>query len=369
MRPGCWYLEAAPIDGNRLVVELERLPVTIGRSPDCDVTIASERVSRVHARIEQTEGSGLVLVDLGSTNGTFHNRERVPQRGRIALKDGDILHFGNAELRLKWRGQRAGAPAARPVDIESTQVLGASLPLPEHFESHEKDFLLMLAGGMLRVAWQPIVRADNRETVAYEVLGRCAHPALPQSTVRLFSIAEHLDKEIELSQLFRRIGAHSAARKGPVKLFMNSHPKEMFCKSFYPSIQEIKAIAPEMELVIEVHEWAQVPDEMRTMLERLHALGVGFAYDDFGAGLSRLKEIADIPADVVKFDMSLIRDIDSAGAQKRQMLGKLVQMVADMGSQTLAEGVETEAEAEVCLQMGFDLFQGYLTGRPLIVDA
>ena len=63
--------------------------------------------------------------------------------------------------------------------------------------------------------------------------------------------------------------------------------------------------------------------------------------------------------------MSLIRDIDTALPQRQRVVAALVQMVRDLGIRSVAEGVETEAEADVCLQMGFDLGQGFLFGRPV----
>jgi len=361
-----WIFEAVPLAGNRLIIPIDQLPMTIGRSKDCDITIDSDRVSREHARIEAADELGLLLVDLGSTNGTFVNQKRVA--GRVFVKDGDILHFGKAELRLVLQQPGSEPMVQSREDRPTRATVLTEMNLPGHFEPLERDFLLMLAEHQLRVAWQPIVDARTRALIAYEVLGRGGHPKLPESPIGLFTIATRLGKEVELSQAFRRAGALSAVGKGAVRLFMNSHPKEILSESFYSDVEEIRVLAPSMDLVIEVNEDTQAPVAMREMAARLHAMGVGFAYDDFGAGVSRLKEIADIPADVVKFDMGLIRDIDSAGPQRQQLLSRLVRLVSDFGSTTLAEGVETEAEAAVCLQMGFDQFQGYLTGRPQIVS-
>jgi EAL domain-containing protein (putative c-di-GMP-specific phosphodiesterase class I) len=316
--------------------------------------------------IEAHDDLGLLLVDRGSTNGTFVNKERVV--GSIVIKDGDILNFGTAELRVSRRDPESEPTGQRKtVPRETLSTMLTADRLPVHFEPRQRDFLIMLAERRLRVAWQPIVDAQSRDLVAYEVLGRGGHAGLPESPIGLFSIAERLEKEVELSQAFRETGALAARGRGAVRLFMNSHPKEIRLESFYDAIEVIRTLAPNVDLVIEVNEDTKDPIAMREMAARLHAMGVGFAYDDFGAGLSRLRELADIPADVVKFDMGLIRDIDSAGPQRQRLLSRLVTMVSELGSTTLAEGVETEAEAAVCLQMGFDQFQGYLTGRPQIV--
>ena len=101
--------------------------------------------------------------------------------------------------------------------------------------------------------------------------------------------------------------------------------------------------------------------ELRSLLKRLD---IKLAYDDFGVGESRLNDLAEVAPDYVKFDMSLIRDIDSATPQRQQVVAALVQMVRNLGITSLAEGVETDGEDETCRQMGFDLGQGYLYGRP-----
>jgi EAL domain-containing protein (putative c-di-GMP-specific phosphodiesterase class I) len=88
------------------------------------------------------------------------------------------------------------------------------------------------------------------------------------------------------------------------------------------------------------------------------------AYDDFGAGQARLDELARVAPDCVKFDMRLIRDLDQAPAERRIVTERLVALVRELGSVPLAEGVESQAEAEACAQIGFELAQGYYFGRP-----
>jgi EAL domain-containing protein (putative c-di-GMP-specific phosphodiesterase class I) len=182
-------------------------------------------------------------------------------------------------------------------------------------------------------------------------------------------LARLLGKEAALSEAFRLSGARAAVNiPGPLRLFMNTHPSEMFTDALYASLNVILTTAPGMDLVIEVNETAVAEvAKMKVMAQRLRAMGVKFAYDDFGAGQSRLNELAEVPPDFVKFDMSLIRNIDQASASKQNMLSRLVHMVKDLGSVALAEGVETDGEAETCYRMGFQLCQGYLTGRPALV--
>ena len=123
---------------------------------------------------------------------------------------------------------------------------------------------------------------------------------------------------------------------------------------------------PGIELVIEIHETAVVETaRMRELGDRLADIGVRFAYDDFGAGQARLNELSEAPPHFVKFDMALVNGLASAGARKQRVICDLVRLVIDLGSIALAEGIEAEADAELCRQMGFRLMQGYLFGKPV----
>ena len=101
---------------------------------------------------------------------------------------------------------------------------------------------------------------------------------------------------------------------------------------------------------------------------KLTDLDIGLAYDDFGTGQARLLELAEVPPDYLKFAMDFIRGIDQAPPSKRRLLSALVAVARDLEAQPIAEGIETEAEAEVCVAVGFTLAQGYYYGMPLAAD-
>jgi EAL domain-containing protein (putative c-di-GMP-specific phosphodiesterase class I) len=95
----------------------------------------------------------------------------------------------------------------------------------------------------------------------------------------------------------------------------------------------------------------------------LKSLDIGLAFDDFGSGQTRLAELAVVHPDYIKFDISLIRSID-AHPERQEMVATLVRMVKRLGLIALAEGVETKEECAACVEIGFDLAQGYYFGRP-----
>ena len=104
---------------------------------------------------------------------------------------------------------------------------------------------------------------------------------------------------------------------------------------------------------------------MRELRASLTALDIQLAYDDFGAGQARLNELTEVPPDILKFDMILVHNIDKVSSDRQQMIAALVNMVRKLGITPLAEGVETAAEANMCIELGFELAQGYHFGRPV----
>jgi EAL domain-containing protein (putative c-di-GMP-specific phosphodiesterase class I) len=183
-------------------------------------------------------------------------------------------------------------------------------------------------------------------------------------------IAESIGREGELSRLFRRRAVElAAARHDLPTLFLNTHPVELARPGLLESLEELREIAPQLDIALEIHESvltrpAQIAELRALLLERSIAL----AYDDFGAGQARLLELGEAPPDLLKFDMQFARNIDRAPESKRRLLKSLVDIARDLGVETLAEGVETPGEAGVCIDLGFTHAQGYHFGRPAPIE-
>jgi EAL domain-containing protein (putative c-di-GMP-specific phosphodiesterase class I) len=359
-----WCLERVVSGGLDAMVPMVQFPFVVGRDSTCDLTIPSGETSRQHARIDHDVGGLLRVTDLNSGNGTFINH--VPIHGSALIADGDVVHFGGTEFRVRNIDPNMFAALTMPSDGQTVIFSGRTPSLSDHFVLQERQFTKMLADKTVRAAYQPIVSVPDGQLFAFEVLGRGCVADLPASPMGLFELATRLDKEVALSEAFRWAGLSDATMFAPdVTLFVNAHPKEVFAEAFYRSIATLRAMRPSINLVVEVHETAVARiDDVRAMADRLSAMQVRFAYDDFGAGQARLLELAEVPPHFVKFDMGLIRGIDSASAIKQQLVSQLVRIVHDVGATALAEGVETAAEARVCVEIGFDLIQGYFTGKP-----
>ena len=358
-----WFFESIAADGSHVTYNITHLPFRVGRDKSNDLTVASSDLSRHHAVLTADISGRIRLTDLNSTNGSSVNRERV--EGSCLLNENDIVHFGPVEFRVGIRR----VELAR-VDEARTMLAPQGLALSELFVPNESQFYELLAGQGMSGAAQPIVEAAGGRIVAYELLGRASHPKLPGSPARLFQMARALGREEELSEAFRNFSIDALApRLEGFTLFANTHPNETFSEAFLASLADLRRRMPGLDLVIEIHETAVT--ESRRLVEfaaRLRDIGVRFAYDDFGAGQARLSELGEAPAHFVKFDMGLVHDLHLASERKRHVVRDLVKLVLELGSVPLAEGIEKEAEAQICREMGFQLIQGFLTGKPLPLD-
>jgi len=120
-----------------------------------------------------------------------------------------------------------------------------------------------------------------------------------------------------------------------------------------------------LNLVLEVHESAVADrDVLLSLRDFMHEHDALIAYDDFGRGQARLLELAEVPPDYVKLDMSLVRDIDQAATAKQQMVQMLVRFAHDNDIRVVAEGINSDGEVAFCADLEVELLQGYRFGRP-----
>lgn len=349
VQQACWTL-AEYTDGanERRTVCLPLPSCIIGRSPDVDLSIPDPSVSKRHARMF-TENSRLLVEDLGSTNGTFVNAERVLN---AELTEGDLLQFANTLYRV---GKSAVVVGGGTVE-EGVSVWAETLLMFER----------LMTERAVTPFFQPIVTMDRTLTAGYELLARSTLQSL-RNPAAMFGAAERLGQQVPLSELLRLEGIRRATEAGltDTALFLNTHPAELRSQRLVESLRELRCNFPELSITIEIHEAAVTSvQQMNELKEMLRSLDMQLAYDDFGAGQGRLLELGEAPPDVLKFDMQLIRDIDSASASRQELLRCLVKLADDLGATPLAEGVETEAEHDVCVAMGFRLGQGFLYGAP-----
>ncbi|MBX3443432.1 MAG: EAL domain-containing protein [Planctomyces sp.] len=339
----------------RSVVDCEAF--VIGRRPGVNLQVHSPKVSGRHAEL-LTIGHCLFIRDLGSTNGTYVNRRRIRQP--TPLVAGDHIELADVEFRVELDGGLTH-------EVVHPQLKNTC----QDIDTIEDEWVLSQLDRLIRERavtphYQPIVSLiDSDATTGYEALARSKMCGF-ESPFKMFETARIANREVELSLVCRQraieIAPQLPARR-PV--FVNTHPTESFTVDVLPSVRNLRRQIPDVPMVVEVHE-AAVHDahSVREFRAELKDLDVQLAYDDFGAGRSRLMELVKAPPDYLKFDASMIRNVDQASTQHWRMIKTLVELVMEFDTRPLAEGIETTEEVQACRDLGFTFAQGYYFGRP-----
>lgn len=352
--PRVWELTLQPAgDGDEQGrVRLAKSPFEVGRGGPRDLIINCPHVSKLHAVFE-VQGKTLLLRDQGSTNGTFVNGVR--RKDAVELQVGDIVQFGSYEYRI---GIEAELPATETMSVEYSAVFRNTL-----------EFRQIIKERAIVPSFQAVMNPVSGRALGYEVLVRSTRDGLCGAG-ELFVAAARVGMEAELSELSRSVGmAHARHLPDAAIRFLNTHPSELGSPKLVPSLAALREENPTAPIVLEIHESAVCnPKMIKAFSSEFQQLEIGLAYDDFGQGQSRILELIEAPSDFLKFDMELIRGIDQAPKSRQNLLASLVRLAKDVGTLSIAEGVETLAEVRACQQLGFDLVQGYFYGRPKSIE-
>lgn len=324
-------------------------PFSVGRNTENVLTIPDSTVSGNHAELLLV-ADGLLVRDLDSTNGTLLNGRRID--AVEPLCEGDILHFGHVMFMV----QQGSPPPQHSVTV-CADAAGDAMA--------QVQFGTLLARPGIDPFYQPIVSLDNRSRIGFEVLSRSQFIGL-ETPEKMFRVAAQRTSEAELSRVCRLEGLRQADRvESDSQFYLNTHPAELNDRDLFSSMQTLRMLYPHMKIMLEVHEAGVTSVSFLSELRRiLNDLSIGLAYDDFGAGRARLTELIEVPPDVLKFDVQLVQGLPFSSEQRRSTIQSLIRMARDLNVIPLAEGVETSEEASICLELGFELAQGYLFGRP-----
>ena len=218
------------------------------------------------------------------------------------------------------------------------------------------------------MAFQPIVHASSRAVFGYEALVRNDDPTLAEPG-RLFGAAVQLDRLSALSRTIRaRITGDWPWQDAPATLFVNVHPLDLADPALYAPDQPLSAHASSVVLELTERAPLEATPELRAQIKDLRGMGYRLAVDDLGAGYAGLNSFVILEPDVVKLDQTLVRGLD-AEPVRRSLIRSMIALCEELRITVVAEGVETQAELDVLVDLGCDLVQGYLLGRPAPVPS
>ena len=230
----------------------------------------------------------------------------------------------------------------------------------------------LLADRSVIAAYQPVVRVDTGDVLAYEALARPNREHLDISVERMFQSAQRMGLGRDLDWLCRRAALAGAGWiPAGTALFINCSVSALLDPVHRVDQMLLVLEAVERtpaDVVMEITEREVIEDlnRLRQVVNAYRREGFRFAVDDVGEGHSTLEVLATVQPEFIKIARSLVREAANRGP--RAAIRAVVAFAAEIGAQVIAEGIEQPATAAAMLGLGVTLAQGFLFGRPVIPE-
>jgi EAL domain-containing protein (putative c-di-GMP-specific phosphodiesterase class I) len=261
--------------------------------------------------------------------------------GAVGLREED-----EPDVVEEWGDVKRGAP-----DTVSTEMWAPPAAIFER------------ACDVLWIAAQPIVNWIGRSLHGYEALLRTSDPVLKNPRL-LVEAAERIGRLPEFGRKARAAVALVASEvpEGAL-LYVNLHPRELLDDELCGGED---ALGPHAhKCVLEITERVSLDEipEARARIQQLRLIGYHIAVGNIGSGHGGLASVAELEPDTVKLDLAIIRNLHNEPVRRR-LVGALLSACRDLGLNAVAEGVETSGERDALGDLGCELMQGFLFGRP-----
>ncbi|HAZ99546.1 EAL domain-containing protein [Halomonas sp. CnH100-B] len=217
------------------------------------------------------------------------------------------------------------------------------------------------------MAFQPIVDVAQRQVVYYEALVRGVNGE------SAFSILDQVTDELmyRFDQACRVKAIELASELGMnARLSINFLPNAVYEPEacIQSTLETSHRVGwPAERLNFEITETERVVDRahMRSIIDCYRRMGFTTSLDDFGNGYANLDLLTDLRPDTLKIDRELVMDCDS-NVRRQAILKSMVSLARTLGTQLVAEGVETREESRCLLALGISVQQGYYFARPQV---
>lgn len=230
--------------------------------------------------------------------------------------------------------------------------------------------------GEVWIAYQPKLDLQTRQIVGAEALARWTHPDKgPIAASEFVAAAEQHDRIGKLTNFVLEQAITAAAelnRRGPAfDIAVNISGKLLSERALVGRISLMleRAGLDPRHLTLELTESAALSEggEALDALAKLRDLGITISIDDYGTGLSTLEYLRTVPAAEIKIDQSFVKSMVD-NRSDRLMVQSTIALAHSLGRRVVAEGVESREILELLAEMGCDVAQGFVIGRPTSVD-
>ena len=231
--------------------------------------------------------------------------------------------------------------------------------------------------GEVWIAFQPQLDLKSRRIVGAEALARWTHPDKgPIAASEFVAAAEQHDRIGKLTDFVLEKAVAAAAginnRGQDFRVAVNLSARLLTDKQLVMRVTALLARhgLDAKQLTLELTETAELvdPGDSLETLNRLRDLGVEVSIDDYGTGLSTLEYLKKVPASEIKIDQSFVKGLTD-NRSDRLMVHSTIGLAHSLGRKVVAEGVEQGEILDALIDMGCDIAQGYIIGRPMSLES
>ncbi len=241
----------------------------------------------------------------------------------------------------------------------------------------ESDLRRAIERRELTLAYQPIVRLEDRTVAGFEALMRWDHPrrgSIPPSD--FIPVAEGCGLIVQLGLFAMQKAADDLSiwqdqvGEQPLFVSVNLSSRQLIRRDLVSDVRSVVARAGLKPRCFRLELTESLvmdnPEQTAHMLRKLKALGIGLSLDDFGTGYSSLAYLTRFPFDTIKIDKSFV---DDQSPKRGVLLKSMISMAHELGLSVVTEGVADENDALQLRQMGCEYVQSFLFGVPIPADA
>ena len=274
----------------------------------------------------------------------------------------DLLKVADMALyAAKAAGRRALRFFERRMEVDARDKLGLLADLSE-----------ALREGQFELHYQPQVRLKDNALIGFEALVRWQHPTRGMvPPVQFIALAEDSGLIVPLGRWVLEQACRDAAQwPGDKRVAVNVSAVEFEQADIRQIVREALRVSglPVKRLELELTESTLLADSVAAvkLLQDLRDDGIRIALDDFGTGFSSLAYLRNLPLDKLKIDRSFVRTLDDEHNVESVAIVQAIHSLATaLGLDTIAEGVETEAQMRILKRIGCGLGQGYLFAKAM----
>ncbi|WP_235581608.1 bifunctional diguanylate cyclase/phosphodiesterase [Rhodococcus sp. Leaf278] len=320
----------------------EFVVVHVGSPGDIEST-----VDKIRSGLDETFSGPPFTTSLGSAVESLGHEPVTPTVVRKLIALADIEMYRNKSRLAEDDGSARGSSTGTRADIRA-RIEG------------------LISRGGPDVVFQPICDTVTTTVVGYEALSR--FPFGFGSPTMWFRDATNagIGPLLEVAAIDRALVAAQSLPRG---IFISLNASAETIRSTDLAAR-LRPFQKDRAFHIEITEHERVDDYLAVArtIESLRVEGISISVDDVGAGFAGLRQVVELRPDTLKVDYALVHGIDT-DTVRRAAAASVIGFAHEIGSTVIMEGVETEAELQVAVELRADMVQGFLTGKPRSADA